>query len=352
MISPRTKTLVASRRMTTAIIVSLFITSCSSVAFALDSLDALLPTPHLLRSRADDLNVDLTTLARIEKIYKAAEPEYHELKQELEEHTSNLNTSLRKDPHFNNHFDRDAIAKWLKALLEVEDRLKLHQVRVRVRLLSQVTAEQRQKARNYASEVLEESQWRGAIADGMLDTLLPTPFWLRSRAEELGIDAATRERLEQTYQELEPRYHELKKRLEPPAKQFLEVVLADELDEELIVKRFTSLLQVETELKLYMVHVRSSLLSLVTAEQRRAAQKLYEEKPKADWRKVLSDKVRRVRQLGGQLAAKGDSISDIEKRLAGIQETISEGMPTEGGRKLSQLIREMEKRLKEVTGWN
>ena len=341
-----------SHLMPAAVVALLLIPVCSPVASALDSLDALLPTPHLMRSRADDLNLNEATFARIEEIYKAAEPKYHELKRELEEHTLNLDTSLRKDPHFNNHFDRKAIAQWVKALLEVENRLKLHQVRVRVRLLSQITSEQRQKARNYSSEKLEESRWRGVIAEGTLDTMLPTPFWLRSRAEELGVDVATREQLEQTYQELEPRYHELKKRLEPLTGQFLEVVLTDQLDEELIVKRFTSLLQAETELKLHMVHVRGSLLSLLTAEQRRAAQKLSVTKPKADWRKVLADKVGRVRQLGKQLVAKKEPIADIEQRLTDIQETISEGLATEGGRQLSQLIGEMEERLKGVTDGN
>ena len=336
------------RRSFEAILVVLSVAGCTSVASALDSLDALVPTPHLLRSRADDLNIDAATLDRIDKLYNEAEPRYHELKSELKEHTHDLNTSLRKHLHFNNHFDKEAIAKWLRTLLEAENRLKLYQIAIRTRLLSQVTTEQRQAARNYASEQLQQVRWRNVIADGMLDTLLPSPFWLRSRAQELGIDAAKREKLEQTYQDMEPRYHKLSRQLEPFKNAFREAVLAEDLDEELIVKRFTVLLEAETQLKLYMLHVRGSLMSLLTADQRRAAQRLSQEKPKADWQKVLRDKVRQVRKLGGQLAALGESVADIEEQLANIEERISEGMVTEGGQQLSQLIDKIENRLKEV----
>ena len=58
----------------------------------------------------------------------------------------------------------------------------------------------------------------------LLDALLPKPFWLRSRAEELGIDAGTRKRLEDIYKSLEPRYHTLKQALKLLTENFLEVV--------------------------------------------------------------------------------------------------------------------------------
>jgi hypothetical protein len=310
---------------------------------ALDTLDALLPTPSLLRSRADDLNVDESARARIEQMYKAAEPKYHDLKKKLQGRTRRLHAALVDD-----QFDTGEIAQQMKKVLETENELKLYQVRVRVRLLSEVTAEQRQRARNFASEQLEEARWKGIVADGTLDVLLPTPFWLRSRAEELGIDAVTREQFEQTYKALEPKYHELKKGLPPLTKQFLEVVLADDLDEERIVKRFDALLECETELKLHMVRVRTSLLSKVSAEQRRSARELAKNKPDGNWRKVMSDMVERVRELGKRLSDNDEPIIEIQKRMTSIEELVSEGMVTEGARKLSQLIRDLEKQLGEV----
>ncbi len=310
-------------------------------ALALDSLDALLPTPYLLRSRADDLNIDAATQARIEQMYQAAEPKYHELKRKLEQFTEQLNAALVED-----EYDTAKIQQRMKATLEAENELKLYQVRVRISLLSQVTADQRQGARNFASERLEESRWRGdVLSDGELDTLLPRPFWFRSRAEELRIDASTRERLEQTYQSLEPRYHELKDQLDPPTKGLLKVILADHLDEEAILRRFTALLEAETQLKLHQVRVRTTLLSHVSAQKRRAARELAKRKPESDWRKVLRDKVERIRRLSQQLSDNGESVADIEQQLSNIEETISEGQITEGGRRLEQLFRELEQRL-------
>ena len=51
-------------------------------------------------------------------------------------------------------------------------------------------------------------------AEETLNTLLPPPGWFRRHAEELNIDAPTRQRLEQIYQEKEPRYHQLKYKVE------------------------------------------------------------------------------------------------------------------------------------------
>ena len=309
-------------------------------ATALDSLDAVLPTPTLLRSRADDLGINASVQDRVEQLYKTAEPEYHRLKKKLDSQTRQLNAALVQEP-----FDAESIARAMKAVLDAENELKLYQVRTRISLLSQITPQQRQQARNYASEQSEEAKWRGITADKTLDALLPPPFWLRSRAEELGIDRVTREQLEATYQSLEPRYHELKKSLVPTTKEFLDVVLADEFESESIQQRFESLLGAETDLKRYMSRVRASLLSLLSAEQRVAARKLAKEKPEGDWRKVVSDMVDRVRDLGKRLAARGEPIADVQTRLSDAEGLIAEGMVTEGARKISQLVRDLEQRL-------
>ena len=189
-------------------------------ATGIEALNAILPTPHLLRSRADDLKVRETTKQQIEKLYKAAEPKYHQLKRKLDDHVGELEVALLAEP-----FNKSNISKCTQAVLSAENELKLYQVRVRIRLLSEITSDQRQGARNYASERHEEARWNGVVADGTLDNLLPTPFWLRSRAEELGVDARTRQRLEQTYKTLEPKYHELKMNLKPITEQFLVRVL-------------------------------------------------------------------------------------------------------------------------------
>lgn len=44
----------------------------------------------------------------------------------------------------------------------------------------------------------------GLAAKESLNTLLPPPSWLRSRAEELKIDAETRQLFEQIYQKKSP----------------------------------------------------------------------------------------------------------------------------------------------------
>ena len=332
------------KRCVVLTVVCLFSSVCNvRLVSALELLDALLPTPHLLRSRADDLNIDAPTLVRINETYKAAEPHYHKLVGELRQTTQHLD-DLLTDPQFNSRFDEEAIAAESAMLLKAENRLKLYQVGVRIALLSQLSAEQRQGARNFASEKLEEARWRGdVLSNGEFDALLPKPGWLRSRAEELGVDTAMRERLEQTYKAMEPKYHNLKQEIQPLTQRLHEVMLADNLDDKAITKRFVALLAVETRLKLYQVSVRASLMSLLSAEQRQAARNLVKRKPDVDWRKLLSEKVERVRILSQQIGDKRELIADIERRMRSIEETISEGLVIEGGRRLDQLIRDLEK---------
>ena len=72
----------------------------------------------------------------------------------------------------------------------------------------------------------------------------------------MGIDAEKKSRIERAYQAAEPRYHELRKKIKPLTTQLLEVLLADNLEEEEIVKRLKALLEIEMELKLHQVRVR------------------------------------------------------------------------------------------------
>lgn len=187
----------------------------------------------------------------------------------------------------------------------------------------------------------------GVSAEETLDTLLPTPRRLRNRAEELNIDAQTRQRIEQMYKEKEPKYHEIKYKVERLTGRLYTALVADELDEEMIIKRMKALLEAESELKLYQVHVRISLLSQVSSEQRRAARELAKRElaPKAVWRGGMTAQVERVRQLSKRLKDSGGSVTEIEKRMKEIDKTVATGKVTEGARMLSQVIRDLEKSL-------
>jgi hypothetical protein len=190
----------------------------------------------------------------------------------------------------------------------------------------------------------------GVFAEETLDTLLPSPFWLRSRAEELNIDAQTRERLELTYQEKEPTYHEIKGKVERLTKRLYTALVADALDEDMIVKRMKALLEVENELKLYQIHVRISLLSQISAEQRRAVRDLAKWKLEGDWRGAMFKKVERVRQLGKRLKDSGGSVTEIEKRMKETDKMIAAGTVTKAARMLDQVIRDLEKSLEKKAG--
>ena len=179
-----------------------------------------------------------------------------------------------------------------------------------------------------------------------LDTLLPPPFWLRSRAEELNIDAQTRQQLEQIYQTKEPRYHEIKQQVQKLTKQLYTALIASELDEELITSRMKLLLEAENELKLYQIHVRISLLSQLTSEQRQDVRELARLRPEADWQGVLLSKVNRARTLSKQLATKGESIAEFKKRLQEIDKTIAAEKIFKASRMLDQVIRDLEESLK------
>jgi len=182
----------------------------------------------------------------------------------------------------------------------------------------------------------------GVSAEETLDTLLPPPFWLRSRADELKIDAQTRQRIEQTYKEKEPKYHELKDKIERLTIPLYTTLVAEELDEEMILKRMKALLKAENELKLYQVHVRISVLSRLSSERRRAARELAKRKPDADWQGVMKAKVERVRKLTKRLNDSGGLVSTIEKRMKDIEKTIAAGKVVEGARMLDQVIRNLE----------
>ena len=183
-------------------------------------------------------------------------------------------------------------------------------------------------------------------AEETLDTLLPPPGWFRRHAEQLNIDAQTRQRIEQMYKEKEPKYHQLKYKVERLANQLYPALIANELSEESIVNGMKSLLKAENELKLYQVHVRVSLLSQVSSEQRQAARALAKQEPPAtNWRGGVTAKVERVRELSKRLQESGRSITEIEKRMKEVDETIAAGNVDEGFGKLDQVIRSLEESL-------
>jgi len=180
-------------------------------------------------------------------------------------------------------------------------------------------------------------------AQETIDTLLPPPSWFRRHAEQLNVDTDTRDRIERVYKEKEPTYHQLKYKVERLAGELYPSLVADELDEELIAKRMKALLEAENALKLYQVHVRISVLSLVTAEQREAARELAKKSPPpANWRGGVAAKVERVRELSKKRVEKGESVKSIEQRMKQIDKAIADGEVSAGLDKLEELIRDLE----------
>lgn len=107
-----------------------------------------------------------------------------------------------------------------------------------------------------------------------------------------------------------------------------------------------SLLEAENEIKLYQIHVRISLLSQLTPEQRQSVRDLARLKPEADWQRGLLTKMNRVRALSKQLAEKGKPLAGIEERLHEIDKTIANEKITRASKMLDQLIRDLENSLK------
>ena len=182
-----------------------------------------------------------------------------------------------------------------------------------------------------------------ASAEETIDTLLPPPGWLRRNADALNIDTETRESIERVYKEKEPTYHQLKYKVERLTNELYPQLVADKLDEELIVKRMKSLLKAENELKLYQVQVRISLLSQVSVAQRQAARKLAQQNPPpANWRGGVAAKVEKVRELSKQLVDRGESIKKTEKRMKEIDKAFADGKIDDGFRMLDQVISDLQ----------
>lgn len=189
----------------------------------------------------------------------------------------------------------------------------------------------------------------GLWADEHLDTLLPPPRWFRDHAEELGITADVRKRIEQTYQAKEPEYHKLKYRVERLAGQLYTALAADDLNEELVADRMKSLLDAEAALKLYQVHVRMSLFAHATSGQRQAARDLANQSPQpnGNWRGGIAGKVSKVRELSKRVAGAGKSITEIEKRMQATDKMFAAGNVSAGVASLDAVIGDLEKTLKE-----
>lgn len=179
-------------------------------------------------------------------------------------------------------------------------------------------------------------------AEETLDTLLPPPFFFRKNAEQIGVDAVTRERIEKMYKAAEPEYHKLKAVVEQRTLDLYKFLVADQLDEEEINQRMKSLLDAESKLKLYQVHVRITLLSQVSAKQRQAIRDLATGK-KPDVRKDLGAKVEAIRRLSEQYKKQGGSLRDVQKQMAVIQKSIDSGNSEQAAKLLDELIKELKK---------
>ena len=187
-----------------------------------------------------------------------------------------------------------------------------------------------------------------AAAEDTLDTLLPPPGWLRRNAEALGIDASTREELELVYEEKEPKYHQLKYKVERLTSQLYPILGAGDLDEDAIKGQMTKLLQAENALKLYQVHVRISLLSELTRDERRAVQKHAKKNPPAytSWRGGLTAKVDRIRELSHRAESNSALLKQTETQMKYIDKAFANGKVGKGNRMLDEVIRELESSLK------
>ena len=307
-----------------------------------DTLDTLLPKPKPFLEMANALNVDGATKSKIEMRYQSAKLEYLKLNTRLDSLMRPLFIELIGDT-----LNSDKIKDQMGKVLDAENDLKIFQVKVRISLLSQISSAQLMQARAIAKAGAKKEEWvTGVLADPTLQTMLPRPSWLRSRAEEIGLSADVRDQLEKTYYREEPKYHELKAKIGPLNRELFQALSSSQLDEPLIVARLSSLLAVERELKLHQVHVRTSLLKHLTSEQRRTARRLAEQKPEVDWRKSLADKVETVRTLSKKLAEQGESVAQVDSELKRIERVVAGGRATEGARRLNKLAEQLQVRLK------
>mgnify|MGYP002626355930 CR=1 FL=1 len=188
-----------------------------------------------------------------------------------------------------------------------------------------------------------------AAVEETLETFLPPPGLLRRNAEKLGIDKESQQRIEELYREKEPRYHQLRYNYERLAQQLYSTLAADDLDEMAIVAHMKALLDAENQLKLYQVHVRLSLLSQLSPEQRRAVRELAKRTaPPANWRGGITSKVEKVRALSERLKASGGSLVETERQMKDVDKMFADGKVGEGLKKLDAVILELEKSLQET----
>ena len=179
-------------------------------------------------------------------------------------------------------------------------------------------------------------------AEDTLDTMLPNPFWLRSRLDDLDVDAETRKQIVDTYYESEPEYHRLKKAFGEESAKVQAAIAGDEFDQMAILAQMSAALKAEAELKLYQTKVRVTLLSKLSDEQRRRAQALAKEKPRPIIKNILREKVERIREMGGHLAEAGKPAEDLPERLQEIETAIKSGKTLEAGKMLGRLTVELE----------
>jgi len=194
-----------------------------------------------------------------------------------------------------------------------------------------------------ATFVLTSAVAGASSAGESVDTLLPPPRWTFNHADALKIDPQVRKDMEKLYREAEPGYHEAVGKVQARTKSLHETLVRDELDQETILKRMKKLLEAETEVKLYQVKVRMSLLSKLSSEQRAKARQLARREPEVQ--KALEAKVRKVQELAERIKQSGQSVDEIRDRMEDIGKVIRVGRHDEGSKMLDQLLKQLESAL-------
>ncbi len=188
--------------------------------------------------------------------------------------------------------------------------------------------------------------WLGSAKAGdSIDQLLPSPHWVFHHAGVLQIDEPTRAQLEQVFRAKEPEFHAAVAKVESATKELHESLMADDVDQPVILERMKKLLDAETEVKLIQVRVRTTFMSKLSVGQRQKIRQIAARRPALA--KVVESKVRRIQQLAEQAKQQGQSIDLVQRNMEGIQNVIKYGDLEKASRLLDEVIFRLETDLKQ-----
>lgn len=188
--------------------------------------------------------------------------------------------------------------------------------------------------------------WLGSAKAGdSIDQLLPSPHWVFHHAGVLQIDEPTRAQLEQVFRATEPEYHAAVAKVESATKELHEALMADDVNQPVILERMKKLLDAETEVKLIQVRVRTTFMSKLSVGQRQKIRQIAARRPALE--KVVESKVRRIQQLAEQAKQQGHSIDLTKRNMEGIQNIIKYGDLEKASRLLDEVIFRLESDLKQ-----